>query len=80
MLPRKLELVKDTINNSIKAFADKVNESFSKRIFGDVKNYQELAEKLYTYENRIEEIIKMLDIEELDIKKEISGNISKILK
>lgn len=74
-ISESLELVKETINDSIEAFADKVNEAFSKRIFGDVKNYQELAEKLYTYENRIEEIIKMLDIEELDIKKEINENV-----
>lgn len=62
-----LELLKETINDTIEKIAAKVNESIIKKDLGKMKQYCELVEEVYNYQNKIEELIKKLDIEELQL-------------
>lgn len=79
-ISESLGLFKETINDTMEAIAAKVNESIIARDLEKMKQYLGLVEQGHDYEVKIEEIIKMLDVEELAIKEEINENIgNKIL-
>lgn len=73
-ISESLELLKETINDTMEAIAAKVNESIIARDLEKMKQYLDLVEQGHDYEVKIEEIIKMLDVEELAVKEEINEN------
>ncbi|EJP6471889.1 hypothetical protein NHI66_001157 [Clostridium botulinum] len=79
-ISESLELLKETINDTMEAIAAKVNEAILTRDLEKMKQYSRLVEQGHDYEVKIEEIIKMLDVEELAVKEEINENVdSKII-
>jgi hypothetical protein len=74
-ISESLELLKETINDTMEAIAGKVKESITTRNFEKVRQYSDLAEQGHDYEAKIEEIIKMLDVEELHVKEEDNENL-----
>ncbi|NFO15084.1 hypothetical protein FDB34_12930 [Clostridium botulinum] len=74
-ISESLELLKETINDTMEAIAVKVNEAILTRDLEKMKQYSGLVEQGHDYEVKIEEIIKMLDVEELDAKEEINENV-----
>ncbi|MCW6107998.1 hypothetical protein [Clostridium sporogenes] len=74
-ISESLELLKETINDTMEAIAVKVNEAILTRDLEKMKQYSGLVEQGHDYEVKIEEIIKMLDVEELAVKEEINENV-----
>lgn len=73
-ISESLELLKETINDTMEAIVAKVNESIIARDLEKMRQYLGLVEQGHDYEIKIEEIIKMLDVEELAVKEEINEN------
>lgn len=71
-ISESLELLKETINDTMETIAAKVNEAIISRDLGKIKQYAGLVEIGHEYEIKIEEIIKILDVEELAVKEEIN--------
>jgi hypothetical protein len=68
-ISESLELLKETINDTMEAIAGKVKESITTRNFEKVRQYSDLAEQGHDYEAKIEEIIKMLDVRRITCKR-----------
>ncbi len=74
-ISESLELLKETINDTMEVIAAKVNEAILVRDLEKMKQYSGLVEQGHDYEVKIEEIIKILDVEELDVKEEVNENV-----
>lgn len=63
-ISESLELIKETINDTIETVGNKINESIVNRDFETVRHFSELAEEGHKYEVKIDEIIKQLEVEQ----------------
>lgn len=61
-----LELLRMVMEDTVEAIGDKVNESFAKKDYNKIPYYSELAEDTGFYESKIQEIIAILDLEDLE--------------
>lgn len=73
-ISESLELIKETINDTIETVGNKINESIVNRDFETVRHFSELAEEGHKYEIRIDEIIKQLEVEQELIQPQIAEN------
>ena len=74
-ISESLELIKETINDTIETVGNKINESITNRDFESVRHFSELAEEGHKYEVKIDEIIKQLEVEQEIIHSEEDENI-----
>ena len=61
-----LELLRMVMEDTLEIIGDRVNESFTKKEYEKISYYSELAEKVGIYESRIQEIISLLELENLE--------------
>lgn len=76
-ISESLELLRTVINDIIEVFGYKMNLAVSNRDFQRLNNYKNIAEKAYYYENKIDEIISLLDVEEIQINEETDEETEK---
>lgn len=62
-LTESLELLRETINDTMIAVNDKANEAFSERDFSARTKYDKVLESIYQYEVEFENLIERLDVE-----------------
>lgn len=72
-----LELLKETINDSIEAIGNKINIAVRNRAFDKISIYSDMAKKADSFEKKIYEIMNLLEVEEIDISEETEEEIEK---
>jgi hypothetical protein len=66
-LSESLELLKKSIGDTMNAIDQKMTEAFARRDFAIQKQYSAFAESIYSYENRINDIIDKFELDEPSI-------------
>lgn len=69
-ISESLELLRTVINDTIEVFGDKMNSAVLSRDFQKVTLYSDIAKEAHYYENKIEELISLLEVEEIQINEE----------
>lgn len=62
-LAEGLDLLKEVINDTMIAINHKSNDAFNVRNFDERKQYDEMAQFIYVYEQKIENVIHLLDVD-----------------
>ncbi|MCG8538841.1 MAG: hypothetical protein MJA82_02735 [Clostridia bacterium] len=76
-ISESLDLLRTVINDTIEVFGDKINAAISNRDFESVNIYSDIAKEAHSYEGKIEEIMTMLEVEEIEINEETEEEIEK---
>ncbi len=76
-ISESLQLLKEIINNAMEDINGKINMAFGNRDFNNVKKYSDLAERTHIYEQKIEEVIDFIDIENNSIENETDEKTEK---
>lgn len=58
-----LQILKEVISSTMEDINDKINEAFANRDFITMDKYSDLARQAYEYENQLNEIINILNID-----------------
>ena len=72
-LSEGLELLKEAVEDLMDDINFQVSEAYSKREFNVVKHFTEIGESVNTYENKIEQLIDLLEVESEENKLESKG-------
>lgn len=62
-ISESLELLKETINDTMTAINNKLNDYYSKRDFENLKKYAQLGEDINQYEQKIDQFIELLEVD-----------------
>lgn len=76
-ISESLELLRETINDAIEDIGDRINISITSRKFDDVTMYSNMAEEVYSYEKKIEDLINKLEVEKIDVLDETEEEVEK---
>jgi hypothetical protein len=63
-LSESLELLKVSINDTMNAIEKKMSAAFARREFGAQREYMILAESVHQYEQRVDNLIELLELED----------------
>lgn len=63
-LSESLELLKVSINDTMNAIEKKMSAAFARREFGTQREYMILAESVHQYEQRVDNLIELLELED----------------
>lgn len=63
-ISESLELLKETISDTMNAIDQKMSDAFRRRDFTTRREYESIAVSINSYENRLEEFISMLTLDE----------------
>ncbi|MGG0717944.1 hypothetical protein ABE096_10205 [Robertmurraya massiliosenegalensis] len=61
-----LNFLKETINDTMDKINDEVSQSYSNRNFDRVRHFAELGEEINRYEQKIEQLIELLEVDSSD--------------
>lgn len=76
-ISESLELLRETINDSIEAIGNRINTAVTNRNFDNVTLYSNMAEEAYSYEKKIEDLINILEVEKIDVADETEEEVEK---
>lgn len=62
-ISESLELLKETINDTMDKINGQVSHAYTKRDFDGVRHFAQLGEKINHYEQKIEHLIELLEVE-----------------
>lgn len=65
-MSESLELVKTVISDTVDAFGEKISLSLANRNFNNITIYSDMAKVAHIYENKIEELMSLLEIDEIE--------------
>ncbi|WP_075980807.1 hypothetical protein [Bacillus massilinigeriensis] len=65
-LSESLELLKETINDTMSVINNEVSAAYFNRDFDSVRNYAQIGESINHYEQKIDEFIELLEVDGLD--------------
>ena len=65
-LSESLELLKETINDTMSEINNEVSKAYSNRDFDGVRNYAQIGENINHYEQKIDEFIELLEVDGID--------------
>lgn len=65
-----LELLRMTIENTFEDIGEKINDSYAERDYKKINCYSNIAEEIEFYEDKINDLINLLDIDKIDNKED----------
>lgn len=72
-----LELLRETIKDSIDVIGNRINKAVTNRDFENVSVYSDMAKEAYDLEKKIQEIMNMLEVEEIEVSEETEEEVEK---
>jgi hypothetical protein len=72
-----LELLRQTINDSIETIGDKISTAVKNRDFEKINVYSDMVKEADIFEKKIYEVMNLLEVEEVDIEEETEEEIEK---
>lgn len=66
-LAESLDLLKEVINDIMNSISHKSNDAFVKRDFVTRKRFDEIAQSVYSYEQKLDEVITLLSVDSVEM-------------